>query len=260
MWLTTSRLQLVSRKLIAGLVVLGGILGLMVLLVVIASPSGRVAPDEDGTFTLELPMLVVPVADEDPVRESPAQYVGVPHPGPKFDTSDLGPDLNFRQDPADLKALDPKRVLRAVYLGHDQGGEPYYIWHVGSPDFRRFLGQIVADFGSIGRFGSSYGTLATGGGLLDNSRGQSIEEMGLTTGSLTQSSGEAPELVAEWHGLPREVAAVVFYWHGEALGWQNPVSGTAALQVALDNGSASLGYDIEMVALNADGQEWNRYP
>jgi hypothetical protein len=147
-----------------------------------------------------------------------------------------------------------------VYLGHDQDGEPYHIWHVGSPDFRRFLGQIVADFGSIGRLGSSYGTLETGGGLFDNSREQLIEEMGLTTGSLSQSSGEAPVLVAEWHGLPREVAAVVFYSHGEALGWQSPVSGTAALRVTLDDGSASLGYDVEMVALNADGQEWNRYP
>lgn len=239
---------------------LGGISGLVVLLLVIASPSGRVATDADGAHTLGLPMLVVPVADEEPVREDPAQYVGVPHPGPTFDTGDLGPDLSFRQDPSDLEALDPEKALRAVYLGHDQGGEPYYIWHVGSPDFRRFLGQIVADFGSIGRLGSSYGTLETGGGLLDNSRRQSIEEMGLTTGSLSQSSGEAPVLVAEWHGLPREVAAVVFYWHGEALGWQNPVSGTAALQVTLDDGSSSFDYDVEMVALNAEGQVWNRYP
>jgi hypothetical protein len=250
----------VSRKLIAGLVVLGGILGIGVLLVVMTSPSGRVATDEDGTHTLELPMLVVPVADEDPVGEGPAQYVGVPHPAPTFDTGDLGPDLTFHQDPSDLDALDPEQALRAVYLGHDQAGEPYYIWHVGSPDFRRFLGQIVADFGSVGRLGSSYGTLMTGGGLLDNSREQLIEEMGLTTGSLSQRSGEAPVLVAEWHGLPREVAAVVFYWHGEALGWQNPVSGTAALQVTLDDESLPLGYDIEMVALKTDGQEWNRSP
>jgi hypothetical protein len=53
---------------------------------------------------------------------------------------------------------------------------------------------------------------------------------------------------------------VVFYWHGEALGWQNPVSGTAALQVTLDDESLPLGYDIEMVALKTDGQEWNRSP
>jgi hypothetical protein len=250
----------VSRKLIAGLVALGGVFGLVVLLLVIASPSGRVATDEDGTHTLELPMLVVPVADEDPVGEGPAQYVGVPHPAPTFDTGDLGTDLTFHQDPTDLDALDPEQALRAVYLGHDQVGEPYYIWHVGSPDCRRFLGQIVADFGSVGRLGSSYGTLMTGGGLLDNSREQLIEEMGLTTGSLSQRSGEAPVLVAEWHGLPREVAAVVFYWHGEALGWQNPVSGTAALQVTLDDESLPLGYDIEMVALKTDGQEWNRSP
>lgn len=55
------------------------------------------------------------------------------HRAPEFDTGDLGPELTFNQDTSDLPALDPDKVLRAVYLGHDINGDPYYIWHSGSP-------------------------------------------------------------------------------------------------------------------------------
>lgn len=249
-----------SRKLITGLAMVGGLLIVIVVVVAFSFPSGSVATDEDGTITLELAMLVVPVADAEPILEAPDQFLGVPHPRPRFDTVDFGPDLSFRQDIDDLEPLDPEKVLRAVYLGHNESGKPYHIWHVGSPDLRRLLGQIVADFGSFGRLGSSYGTLATGGGLFNNPRRELIDEVGLTTGSLSYGSDTPATLVAEWHGLPTDVAVVVFYRDGEPLGWQNPVSGTAALQVISDEDAELFDFDVEMVALTADGEEWNRYP
>lgn len=241
------------------LTIVAAVIVAVVVLVAVAAPSGSVLTDEDGVHTLEIAMLTVPVADPDPVIEIPDQYVGIPHSPPQFDVSDLGPDLTLRQEPDDLEPLDSDEVLRAVYLGHDTHGEPYYVWQTGSPNFRQLLGQIVADFGSFGRLGTSYGTLSTGGGLFDGSQEESIEQTGMPTASLSSGTGQPTTLVAEWHGLPADVAAVVFYQDGEPLGWQAPVSGTAALRELYgEEDITAFGHSIEMVALKADGDEWNR--
>lgn len=248
------------RKAAVALTIVAGLVVAVMVLVAVAAPSGSISTGEDGVHTLRLAMLTVPVADKEPLVETPDQFRGVPHLPPRFDTTDLGPDLTLRQEPDDLQPLDPEEVLRAVYLGHDQEGGPYHIWHSGSPDFRQMLGQIIADFGSFGRLETSYGTEATGGGLFDSSLEESIAQMGLTTGSLSSGTGQPTTLVAEWHGVPDEVAAVVFYEDGEPLGWQQPVSGTVAFREMYDEEDIeAFGHSIELVALTSAGEEWNRF-
>lgn len=154
----------------------------------------------------------------------------MPHPGPEFDTRDLGLDLSLIQDTSRLQALDPESVLWALYLGHDVRDEAYYIWQSGSPGLRRLIGQIVADFGAVGRLGSSYGGLTIGDALWENARVKSITDRGFPDGSIRSSSDRPTMLSIEWHGLPKEVVAVVVYDGGAAFGWQRPVSGTVAFQ------------------------------
>lgn len=248
-----------NRKLVTGLAVVAGVLVLLIAVAALLIPSGSIATSEDGTHTVEIAMLTVPIAGKEPLAEAPDQFLGAPHPVPEFDTGDLGPDLTFNQDTSDLPALDPDEVLRAVYLGNDINGDPYYIWHSGSPDLRRMIGQIIADFGAVGRLESSYGTEMVGEALWDNSLETTIAEMGLTTGSIS-SSPEGTTFTTEWHALPDEVAAVVLYDRGQPLGWQRPVSGTAAFQFDFgDQDPQSVGRGSEMVALTITGDVWNRY-
>lgn len=82
--------------------------------------------------------------------------------------------------------------------------------------------------------------------------------MGLTTGSISTSS-EGTTFTAEWHALPEEVAVVVLYQDGEPVGWQRPVSGSAAFQFDYGLDEHAFGLDGEMVALTATGEEWNRF-
>jgi hypothetical protein len=250
----------VKRKLVIALAVVAGLTVLMIAVVALTLPSGSVATSDDGTHTVELAMLTVPIAEEEPLVEAPNQYFGMPHPDPEFDTIDLGPNFTFDQDTSNLPALDPDQVLRAVYLGHDIHGQPYYIWQSGSPDLRRMIGQIIADFGAVGRLGSSYGGLVVGPAPWESARKESIAERGLTDGSIRSSSSESTTFTIEWHALPKEVVAVALYDDGEPVGWQRPVSGTAAFQ--FDMGSQdpqSVWRGAEMVALTTTGEEWNRY-
>jgi hypothetical protein len=249
-----------KKALIVGLMVVVGLFALVVAVVAVTMPSGSVAAS-DGAYSVELAMLTVPVADVEPLVEAPHQYLGVPHPPPQFDTSDIGPDLSLQQDTSDLPSLDADRVLRAVYLGHDVNGSPYHIWQSGSPDLRRMIGQIIADFGAVGRLGTSYGGLVVGSAPWERERPENIAENGMTDGSIRSSSDGPTTFTLEWHALPEEVAAVVLYDNGEPVGWQRPVSGTVAFQFIIDDGDpqAMMGRDAEMAALTATGEEWNRY-
>lgn len=227
-----------------------------------ATSLGAVSTDDGGTPMVDLAVISVPVADAQPIMTNPDQFLGTPHTEPGFNTSGLGPDLTFRQNPDDLRSLDPAQARRAVYLGHDTDGEPYYIWYEGSPNLRQRIGQIFADFGSVGRFGSSYGTLVIGSGLLglfNNTQEEVIPEIGLTSASLTSGSDQPTVAVLEWHALPTEVAAVVFHLNGDLVGWQVPVSGTAAVQVIAEN-AGIFDFQPEMIALTVDGETWLRYP
>ena len=254
-----NRLESVRRKLVAGLWLAGGVLLVVVALVGASFLFGSVATDEDADFTVRLAMLEVPVSSDKPILESPDHFLGVPHPEPNFDTSGLGPNLTFSQDIGNLEPLDPQDALRVAYLGHDQAGDPYYVYHVGSPNFRQVLGQILADFGSFGRLGSSYETLAVGDGIFSSAQEQHISERGLTNGFLSRGTGEPTTLVAEWHALPPDVSAVAFSRDGDPIGWQTPVSGTAALRLFPEDGGG-LYPDVAMVAFTADGDEWSRFP
>lgn len=250
-----------SRWLKTTLIVLGGVIVLLAGVIALSLPSGSIQTSEDGTHTIDLAMLSVPISDTIPLVESPDQFLGVRHPEPIFDTSEFGPDLSMVQDTTDLPALDPDEVLRAVYMGHDINGDPYHIWHSGSPEFRQLIGQIIADWGSVGRLETSYGSEEVGPALWETSRKEEIARNGLTTGSIrsvSTSSESGVTFTAEWHALPSEVAVVVLYQHGEAIGWQRPVSGTAAFQFHYGIDQDPLDLDGEMVALTATGDEWNR--
>jgi len=249
----------VNRRIVTILGVVAGALLPLIVFVVLSIPSGQVVTSDDGAHTVELAMLTVPVADKEPLVEAPDQFLGVPHSAPEFDTSDLGPELTFSQDPTDLEDLDPDLVLRAAYLGHDLNGDPYYIWQSGSPNLRQMIGQILADFGAVGRFQTSYGTLQIGDPLWQNSIESTIGETGLTAGSISSSSNRPTTFTAEWHALPADVAAVVLYEQGEPLGWQRPISGTAAFQFEYgDQDHLSVARGTEMVALTIVGDVWNR--
>ena len=251
---------MMKRTLVIGAVALIGLCAVVVAVVAVSMPSSSVATD-DGTHSVELAMLTVPIAEDEPLVEDPDQYLGLVHPQPQFDTSEFGPDLSFRQEPSRLSALDGDRVLRAVYLGHDHHGEPYYIWQSGSPDLRQMIGQVIADFGAVGRFGTSYGGLVVGSPLWETERSDSIAENGMTDGSIRSSPDMPTTFTFEWHALPEEVVAVVIYDNGEAVGWQRPVSGTAAFQFSIEGGDpqSMMGRDADMAALTATGEEWNRY-
>ena len=249
-----------SRWLKSTLIVVGGVVILLGGVIALSLPSGSIQTSEDGTHSIDLAMLSVPIAETDPLLEVPDQFLGVFHPQPGFDTNEIGPDLSFVQDTADLPALNPDEVLRAVYLGDDVNGDPYYIWHSGSAEFRQLIGQIIADWGSLGRLETSYGTEEVGPALWERDRQAYVAEHGLTTGSISSgSTSDGVTFTAEWHGLPEEVAAVVFYQGGEAIGWQRPVGGTAAFQFRYGMEQDPLDLGGEMVALTATGDEWERY-
>ena len=256
------RPRIVSRRLALGIAGLLGVLVVGFVLTALVTSLSSVATGESAAPMVDLALLSVPVAEVQPIMADPNQFLGIPHSRPNFDTSGFGPDLTLRQAPNDLRPLDPAQALRAVYLGHDQDGEPYYIWYQGSPNLRQKIGQIFADFGSVGRFGSRKGALVTGHGLLgllDATQEEMIPEIGLTYGHLISGSDQPTVAVMEWHALPTEVAAVVFHLNGEPAGWQTPVSGTAAIRVNADI-AGPLGFQPEMVALTADGEMWRSYP
>lgn len=69
------------RKLLTGLAVVAGVVGLLVVVVALSLPSGSITT-ADGTYMLELAMLTVPIADDKPLVEAPDQFLGVPHVAP----------------------------------------------------------------------------------------------------------------------------------------------------------------------------------
>lgn len=249
-----------SRWLKTTLIVVGCVVILVVGVAALSLPSGSIQTSEEGTHSIQLAMLAVPIEKTEPLVENPDQFQGVVHRPPTFDTSELGTDLSLVQDTTDLQALDPDEVLRAVYLGHDVDGDAYYIWHSGSPEFRQLIGQVIADFGSVGRLETSYGTEAVGPAIWDRDQQAYIAEHGLVTGSISSGSEvDGSTFTAEWHGLPAEVAAVVFYQQREAIGWQRPVSGTATFQFLYGPEEDPVDLGGEMVALTVTGDEWERY-
>jgi hypothetical protein len=239
----------VKRKTIVGLSVVGGLLLLLVVFTM-SRVGGNPVTEGGNGFTVDIAGLAVPIASPEPLITGPDQYLGVPGREPSFDTADLGPDLSLVQRQGELTQLDSDEVLRAVYLGHDNDGDPYYLWQSGSPNFLQLIGQIIADFGSFGRIETSYGSEVVGDA--------GDAGLGISTGSIDASPGSPPTLTAEWHGLPPSVAALVFYRGDDPIGWQRPVSGTAAIQYGFEAGEDAFGTDIVIVAFDGQGREWNR--
>lgn len=256
-----------SSKLIRkGLIVSAIIAGVLLVLVGALARSllsSSVSTSEDGTHQVEIAGLSVTVAATEPTTKAPDQFVGVPHPDPEFRTTELGPNLTFHPESSETATLDPDEVLRAVYLGQDVTGVAYYLWQSGSSDLRQIIGQIIADFGAVGRFETSYGTEMSGDAIWSDALETRIAEMGLPTSSITSLSGprgEQATLVVEWHALPRSVAAVAIYNDGKPLGWQRPVSGTVAFKFDVSgHDPEALGRHAKMVALTTSGSVWNEH-
>jgi hypothetical protein len=241
----------VKAKLAIGVLVVLGLVLAVGIVFLVAEPD-PVMTEGDATTVL-IAFVRVPVADSEPVVRSPDQFLGIPTSPPTFDTSAYGPDLNFQQQPTELKALDPDKVLRAVYLGHDPSGQPYYIWQKGSQNLFEVISQLVADLGSVGRYMTSYGTERSGPGIFN---GDSIPEEGQLEGSMLSQTDHPTILVAEWHALPPDVALVALYDGTTPLGWQAPVSGTAAFRFEyLEEDPFS---DITMTALDRQGEVWHQ--
>jgi hypothetical protein len=238
-----------KRTAIIVLSIAGGLVLLVVVLAVSRIGDNPVVEDGNG-LAVEIAALTVPIVGTEPLIAGPDQFLGVASPEPDFDTTDLGPDLSFAQRESELTPLDSDEVLRAVYLGHDTDGDPYYVWQSGSGNFLQLLGQIIADFGSFGRIETSYGSEIVGG--------DGDERPGITAGSIESSTGSPATLTAEWHGLPPAVAAVVFYKGNDPIGWQRPVSGTVAIQYEFEAREHPSSDAVEMVALDMQGEEWNR--
>lgn len=239
----------IKRILTALTVLLAGVVGVVVFLALTGAPSVQ---SHEGESTVELAFIEVPVASADPILVDPDTFAGEPGPHPEFDTSGLGQNLSFEMRPSgEIEPLKPTEARTAVYLGHDVDGEPYFLYQTASEGILDFIGQIVADFGSVGRLETSYGSLMTGPSIFDDADPQPD---GRPTGMLSSSSGEPIELVAEWHSLPKDVSVVVFYIGEDTLGWQTPVSSTVALATTVTAVQVE-GNETRMVALNAAGAD-----
>jgi hypothetical protein len=243
-----------SRKTIITVSIVGGIV--LVLFIMVMSIPDDPLTVEDGTFTLAIGPIAVPVASPEPAAEDPNQYLGVPGPKPDFDTTDLGGDLSLRAGTPDFTALDierivrPDRILRAVYLGDDQDGVPVYTYAEGSNNFLNLLCQIILGQGSIGRLGSTY-HCCTPGPLPDNAYGLPILELTVLIEGKTI-------LTAEWHGLPDTISVVALEINGEPIGWQRTNSGTTAIRVEIPDLDDPEAATMTMIAYDAQGTEQAR--
>ncbi len=239
---------IVSRSVRRPVVAVGGVLVAVVLVFAVLaffSLSTRIV-DHGEWSTIRIANREVPIASADPVSHGPQIYLGTPTVKPDFVDESFGPDVSFRMRSEPGAGLSESKVLRAVYLGHDVGGDPYYIWQEGFDGIGDLLGQILADFGSVGRFESSYGTYDTGPGLF---HGDDSEFIGPTVQFI---ESDTYEMVAEWHSLPKNVVAVVLSEDGQSLGWQAPVSGTVGFR---DERDERFGR-VEMIAYEASGEIW----
>ncbi len=217
--------------------------------------------DVSTGYSIKVGPVEVFIVDPEPIATQPDRFLGLVGPVPTFDTADLGPDLSFQSSDPDFSQLEGEDILSAVYLGNDIDGRPYWIYGPGSRNFLKMMGQIIADFACFCRLATSYDTLFAGQA--------SDEVIGLPGGHLTGSSDAPAVLVAEWYGLPYDVAVVAFEVDGEQIGWQRIVGGTAAIRLELPEFEFDRPEDpsqfvapqsptVVMIAYDAQGRERDR--
>lgn len=192
---------------------------------------------------VEISDLEVAVEARFPVLENPNVWVGYVHPGPEFDTSQLGPNLSFTPGSPNANEIGD-RVLEAVYLG-DLDGDPFYIYAVAPPSVIDRVAEIADGNLSGEILGTTYGCCS--GGDMDHEEG--------LPGLSSFKSGNGPTITtAEWLGLRPDVAVVAYEVGGSFIGWQTPVGGAVSLR--LDH---QPGVDVSLIAYTADGTEIRRY-
>jgi hypothetical protein len=228
-----------SRKIAVSLVVVAAML-LFVMFPVPFDPNPvALAGSYEIPAAVEISDLEVAVEDQTPSLENPDVWIGYVHPAPKFDTSNLGPNLSFTPGAPSASDLGD-RVLSAVYLG-DLDGEPFYIYAVDPPTMIDRVTEIADGALSGEILGTTHGCCS--GGDMD------IPD-GLPGMSTVRTGTEPPIVTAEWLGLTPNVSVVAYKIGNSFVGWQTPVGGVAS--VRLDH---EPGVEVTLVAYAADGQE-----
>jgi hypothetical protein len=257
----------VSRKWIITVSTIGGVV--LILIVMALSIPDNPLQSEGDSHTLTLGPITVPVASPEPAAEDPNQYLGVPHTDPTFDTSSLGTDFNLTAGTPNFAAIEdelvvrPDRIVRAVYLGDDYEGTPLYIYSEGSTNIGNLIAQFFLDEGTLFRFGTTYNCCIAG------PVGVGVVGEPVLSISNPHEEGLDATIIAEWHDLPEEISVVALEIDSRPVGWQTPVSGTAALRITVPDDALSwettvtdtgrevqdLTSTITLIAYNAQGEE-----
>lgn len=172
---------------------------------------------DGGVTEVAVAMIPVSVSGRDGTS---GIWIGAPGPTPRFDTSELGPDLSLARGEPDRQDFEgPVPADTVVYLG-DLGDEPIYIYSRPPPSVWDLVSEYL--FGNWS--GKIYGT-----SLSCCSSNADVPEQGLP-GVSGWMAGKESGGVGEWLALPREAAVVAYEVDGEPLGWQRPV-GRAVMTV-----------------------------
>ena len=230
-----------TRWSILSVVLLVGVLALIPF-----DPNAFDPADTHDASSVEIADLAVAVVDPEPVTTDPDVWLGLPGPAPRFDTSELGPNLSFTPGSPSLDDLDD-RIRRAVYLG-ELDGEPFYIYSTDAPSIWDRLFEIIGGNPSGDVLGTSLNCCM--GGDMDHEGGHP----GLTyMQNLAPQETEVSELiVAEWIGLSPDVSVVAYQLDGVFVGWQTPVGGVSSIEP--DHWPER----YILIAFDANGQELDR--
>lgn len=222
----------------------------------LAEPPRGPETSAEGRLLLRLGPISVPIDHESPLVEDPAQYAGVRHDAPRFDTHALGEDLNLVVIQPDFSALQQEpdvvtdKIMRAVYLGHDSAGTPVYIYAQGTESLIDLVARFFMDEGSVGRLGSTYHCCLNGPFVID-SIGESVK-------SVRTVPGLRSTVVAEWHNLDESVSVVALRVQDEPVGWQTPTSGSAVFRIDMSEIEDPTELSIVVVAYDSLGNELGR--
>ncbi len=256
------------KGIVIPLVVVAGTVALLITFAALQQGRDPVAElgdsDVPSDYSVKIGPVEVLIAQPQPIATKPDQYLGLVGPEPSFDMSGLGPDLSFESGEPDFSQHEREDILRAVYLGNDINGRSYFIYQPGSRNLLKMISQILVDFGCFCRMGTSYGSLFVGEAP--------DEVIGLPSGGLNHSGDGPAVLVAEWYGLPYDVAVVAFEVDGQPVGWQRIVGGTVAMRLELpdfefefeipDEPSQFVPPDlpaVTMIAYDVQGRERDRF-
>ena len=214
------RRRVVRRRSLWGVASAIGVLA--ALAVVVPFDPNPISPaTSPDVATVEIADLAVAVTSEDPVSTDPDVWIGLPGPSPRFDTSELGPDLSFSPGEPAASDLDD-RIERSVYVGNLEG-EPFYLYSAPAPSIWDRIFEVID--GNLS--GDTIGT------TLNCCSGGDMDHDGGLPGFSHSYSSEGgvivdETIVAEWLGLSLDVSVVAYQFDGAFVGWQRPVGGVSS--------------------------------